>query len=584
MALQTNYMNAQPVQQGGLLAARQQRDANTWKQMLDVAKMDTQTAAGFGLGRLLSQWWNRYQEKKNDPNNQAWEAAKKQKGEYDSFDAQINDIAGQITGLQQANDAIDNPQPQYNLANDVQTVGQNLAAQGYQNPADEAFKAKSLPDMAFFDGVKKEKNNQQIESLKARQAELTQKRDAIGQMLAQSGILGATPQEQAMQQASVNNRYLSGLLNFQNAYADAQSRGDQAGMDAAHAGAMDWREQGRAAGIDPALLDERLNPQQVQEIMRQNEWGSVFNSMNSDDMYQLTFNRARANGMSFTEAKALAGDAAAKYQAQRVAAMSNATLKYGIGEDGALNAMGVQGIAQLAQISPETANALANMLPGMKDAYTKKTQQELLGLNHGYHQDDMVLGGKIDMAKEDQKHAHDEETKNNDVSRAIAKAQALVGVKLKGSQIEFEQRFLNGQALDLKGKDLIIYALTGKIGSSKDKGSSSGTSESEVKMSDLKTIAELRDKWNEEHSGQEWANPYEDIYEKKMEAANGYTDAPEDINNYNSVNKWATDVVQENRRQGYKYPPDALKKMIASVGGYGPQIAEEFEKDGIFNM
>ena len=475
MALQMNYMGAQQQQPNNGLAARQQKDAQTWKQMLDVAKMDEKTAAGFGLGRLLSQWWNRYQEKRNDPNNQAWEAANKQKGEYDSFDAQINDIAGQITGLQQANDAIDNPQPQYNLANDVQTVGQNLAAQGYQNPADEAFRAKSLPDMAFFDGVKKEKNNQQIEALKAKQAELTQKRDAIGQMLAQSGIFGLTPKEEAMQQAGVNNRYLTGLLNFQNAYADAQSRGDQAGMDAAHAGAMDWREQGRAAGINPALLDERITPDQIQNLIAQNEMDSVFNSITPDEMYQTAFNRARAGGASFRQAHAIAGETASRYQADRTAAMARSITNYGRGQDGALNAQGAVGLAMLGRENPEMANALANMLPGPKDTFKIGAQEKLMGTKDKYTKENMVLGGKIDMEKAAQKHAYDEETANNNLARAAKQMEIAMNVQAMGIQAQAQARASIAAALNLTGDARTRYITTGHIDAPKSAGSGKGS-------------------------------------------------------------------------------------------------------------
>lgn len=454
---------------------------------------------------------------------------------------------------------------------------------------------KQLVDSATLDGINKGINSAEYQKMAQEYAANEAALQQIQNQRLQSGLLGPTPQEQAMYQTELTNRYLTNLVGAKQAYQNAQVSQDEAGMANARLAGQKLREQGRAAGIDPALLSTDLTLDQARELQGQLEWQSVFNGMSADDYYQVQYNRYRDQGMGYTAAKRAAGNDAAQYQAQQAARSSDAIFKYGIDGNGALNARGMQALMHMVQTGGdsgrEMANIIANMLPGMKDAYSLNAQRTLMGDRQRNQQDNMRLGAGLDMKKADHKHALDEEAKNNDVGRAIAKAEGLAGVKLKGSQIEFKQRFLNGQAMNLKGEDLIRYALTGNIASQKSAGggksSDGGGSKPRFTVTEARGILKDFEEWKE-------ANPdkspsqyqHYNAVEDATEIINGYKDAPDDVDNSNSVYSWTQDVLQENgnRSPEEQLDEDQLYQVIAAVGGYGPQIAEQYKQNGVLKQ
>lgn len=448
---------------------------------------------------------------------------------------------------------------------------------------------KELVDSATLDGINKGINDAEYQKMAQEYAANEAQLQQIQNQFLQSGLLGPTPQEQAMYQSELTNRYLTNLVGAKQAYQNAQVSQDEAGMANASLAGQQLREQGRAAGIDPALLSTDLTLDQARELQGQLEWQSAFGGMSADDYYQVQYNRYRDQGMGYTAAKRAAGNDAAQYQAQQAARSSDAIFKYGLDGNGALNARGMQALMHMVQTGGdsgrEMANIIANMLPGMKDAYSLNAQRALMGDRQSYQQDNMRLGAGLDMEKADHKHALDEEAKNNDVGRAIAKAEGLAGVKLKGSQIEFKQRFLNGQAMGLTGEPLIRYALNGSIDQPKGKAGSNGSSsqsEGGMKISDANTIINQHNKWVEDHPDESpEASPFKDGYDNAVAAMNGQSEAPLDINDYNSVNVWATKICEENYKRGYPLTEAQLVDVISKVGGYGPQVAKELKEQGM---
>lgn len=445
---------------------------------------------------------------------------------------------------------------------------------------------KQLVDSATLDGINKGINGAEYQKMAQEYAANEAALQQIQNQRLQSGLLGPTPQEQAMYQSELTNRYLTNLVGAKQAYQNAQVSQDEAGMANASLAGQQLREQGRAAGIDPALLSTDLTLDQARELQGQLEWQSVFNGMSADDYYQVQYNRYRDQGMGYTAAKRAAGADAAQYQAQQAARSSDAIFKYGLDGNGALNARGMQALMHMVQTGGdsgrEMANIIANMLPGMKDAYSLNAQRALMGDKQGYQERNMALGHQYKVADKQLDFELDERKANNNVERAIAQAEGMLGVKAKGSQIEIQTRYLDGQKLGLEGNDLVMYALTGKVNAPKSNGAGGqdGQSAGGMKISDANTIINQYNKWNEEHDESEWPmNPYKDGYDKALEAMNGYSETPEDVNNSDSVYSWATSVLEQNAREGNKYTPEQLYKIIASVGGYGPQVAEEFKKD-----
>lgn len=76
----------------------------------------------------------------------------------------------------------------------------------------------------------------------------------------------------------------------------------------------------------------------------------------------------------------------------------------------------------------------------------------------------------------------------------------------------------------------------------------------------------------------EWANPYQDAGENATDDLNGRNNV--DIDNSDSVYSWATAVCEENARRGYPASEDELVQAISSIGGYGPQVAEQLKAEG----
>ena len=90
----------------------------------------------------------------------------------------------------------------------------------------------------------------------------------------------------------------------------------------------------------------------------------------------------------------------------------------------------------------------------------------------------------------------------------------------------------------------------------------------------------LADKWDSDHPDEKSANPYRDAADRAAASLNGQSSAPQNIDDYNSVYSFAQNVLEENYRRNYPASADDLYQAISSVGGFGPQVAEDLKQSG----
>lgn len=341
---------------------------------------------------------------------------------------------------------------------------------------------KQLVDSATLDGINKGINDAEYQKMAQEYAANEAALQQIQNQRLQSGLLGPTPQEQAMYQSELTNRYLTNLVGAKQAYQNAQVSQDEAGMANASLVGQQLREQGRAAGIDPALLSTDLTLDQARELQGQLEWQSVFNGMSADDYYQVQYNRYRDQGMGYTAAKRAAGADAAQYQAQQAARSSDAIFKYGLDGNGALNARGMQALMHMVQTGGdsgrEMANIIANMLPGMKDAYSLNAQRALMGDRQGYQERTMALGHQYKEAEADSAWKRGEAKANNDVQRALYQVEQMVGINAMSDEAKAVTRARIADYVGLTGDAKQRYITTGRMDAPKGSGNSgSGVSQ-----------------------------------------------------------------------------------------------------------
>nr|DAQ95390.1 MAG TPA: hypothetical protein [Bacteriophage sp.] len=108
-------------------------------------------------------------------------------------------------------------------------------------------------------------------------------------------------------------------------------------------------------------------------------------------------------------------------------------------------------------------------------------------------------------------------------------------------------------------------------------GSSGGRSGAQqgggLKPNEALNILKQAQMWDEDHPGEEWANPLADARDKALMSLNDYQRVDPDM--ADSVYSFGQSVLEENARQGHPYTKEQLRQIISSIGGYGPQVADD---------
>ena len=94
-----------------------------------------------------------------------------------------------------------------------------------------------------------------------------------------------------------------------------------------------------------------------------------------------------------------------------------------------------------------------------------------------------------------------------------------------------------------------------------------------LKPNEALNILKQAQMWDEDHPGEEWANPLADARDKALMSLNDYQRVDPDM--ADSVYSFGQSVLEENARQGHPYTKEQLRQIISSIGGYGPQVADD---------
>jgi len=366
---------------------------------------------------------------------------------------------------------------------------------------------------------------------------------------------------------------VNGLARAKQTYDAAQAAGNEQGMALAHQAAEQIRQQASNIGLDLGAYGGDRDAGAMVQALANNDARAMASLIDNDiapeQYYQQRYNEARQHGFSRRKAEGYAQAQTDKYQADRYARMQQAFFTYGLTDRGSINPFGVQLFGKMMQDNPETVGLYAKMFGLPVDDYKLGNQRLLLGdqnnyamqqntQKHQFNQQDITLKGQIE-----------------------ARIKLLEG-EIKKAQMtqDFNQkRILQSEKAQLENYYKAYYG-TGPKGS-KSGGGSGSVSGSGDKTSDAMNQIKAYWEWKKQNPDEpDWKNPFQDAYEKGQATLNRDNPEQVDPDDYDSVSHFAQNVLEENARQNYPYTGEQLANMIASVGGYGQQVAQEWADKG----
>ncbi|MCI6283594.1 hypothetical protein [Selenomonas sp.] len=366
---------------------------------------------------------------------------------------------------------------------------------------------------------------------------------------------------------------VNGLARAKQTYDAAQAAGNEQGMALAHQAAEQIRQQASNIGLDLGAYGGDRDAGAMVQALANNDARAMASLIDNDiapeQYYQQRYNEARQHGFSRRKAEGYAQTQTDKYQADRYARMQQAFFTYGLTDRGSINPFGVQLFGKMIQDNPETVGLYAKMFGLPVDDYKLGNQRLLLGdqnnyamqqntQKHQFNQQDITLKGQIE-----------------------ARIKLLEG-EIKKAQMtqDFNQkRILQSEKAQLENYYKAYYG-TGSKGS-KSGGDSGSVSGSGDKTSDAMNQIKAYWEWKKQNPDEpDWKNPFQDAYEKGQATLNRDNPEQVDPDDYDSVSHFAQNVLEENARQNYPYTGEQLANMIASVGGYGQQVAQEWADKG----
>lgn len=267
----------------------------------------------------------------------------------------------------------------------------------------------------LLDTRKKEEEEKVLQQLANNNTPPEEPEPIEGKQLVNQSIAPTIPQAMNPYQLEIQR----GLTAQKQAYANARTNEER---NNASSTAELLRAKGAAAGLDLSgygadvtLNDayKNLASQEARDIM-----GALqAYSMNSDQYYEDSYQQAIARGLSPRRAKQLAGTQARQYQANRVAYLTTVFGNYGVGEDGATNALGNQFLGMLAMENPPLANFYSNVYPNAKDTYKTATDIAREATKQGYALDLLKAGHEYDLKKMGEQFNYNQKAADADENR-----------------------------------------------------------------------------------------------------------------------------------------------------------------------
>ena len=191
-------------------------------------------------------------------------------------------------------------------------------------------------------------------------------------------MLGTSNQDaQAISQYANQRYFQKGLLGYKMDYDRAAAMGDEAGMQAAHQGALALQDLARENNVDITGFGSDANLQQAQERYNYNNFRHL-NEMNEDvdsgTFYRRQFEKYKQAGMSDKGADYYASQEAEQYQRNYIRKMKDELWANGF-TNGAFNPYGERLIDMIHDESPEALTAIATRLPGYLQEYAYQIGQ-----------------------------------------------------------------------------------------------------------------------------------------------------------------------------------------------------------------
>lgn len=357
---------------------------------------------------------------------------------------------------------------------------------------------------------------------------------------------------------------VNGLAQAKAQYDAAKAAGNEQGMALAHQAAEMLRQQAQSIGLDLGAYGGDADTQTMAQALANNDaraMASVIdNDMTPEQYYQQLYNQARNSGMGRKESEGYAQAHTERYQAERNARMQSAFYTYGLSGN-AITPYGMQILTKWAAgEDPQAFLGIVSKTFGLPiDEYKLGNQRTLLGDQNKYSIQQIGVKHQANMQEIGLK------------GQIQAKITQLDGqIKAALAQQQF------GYAQELQRQKFAAQAYLKSFGGGGGGSRGGGSKKGGWTISDAKNVVELYNKWNEDHPDEsESANPYADGKEKADAVLNDDNPVNVDPDDYNSVWHYAQNVVEQNYRDGYKYTDDDLAQIISSIGGYGPQVAEE---------
>jgi hypothetical protein len=394
----------------------------------------------------------------------------------------------------------------------------------------------------------------------------------------------------------VNRQIASGLLGAKTAWQDAFNKGDAQGMVNAQKAADSLRQQAASIGWDANGYGADVTLEQAAQNLANNDTRAIndlfYGMKRPGNYYQTSYDQYRDSGMSMNDAARNAQRDADNYQNENIDKLIDAYHMYGTDPRGAINQNGLRLLGMMAQqggISPsELVNFYAKMQASPKDNWNFENRLIEQENANNYALGRMDRSQQYNRENQERAFAQQEFMAKLNAKLGIDKMLAQVQIGQMSREMAFNfgvNKLMEAGVPEASARQLMAAQIAGiKTGAPSKSNGNSGSKSGEggMKISDANTIINQYRKWAEEHPDADpSANPFKDGYDEAVAAMNGYSDAPLDPDNADSVYSWATRICEENYRRGYPLNEAQLVEVISRAGGYGPQVAEDLKQKGM---
>lgn len=378
--------------------------------------------------------------------------------------------------------------------------------------------------------------------------------------------------------------FAAALIQAKQAYDIGKSQNNQQVMQTAAETANRIRNVAGQLGIDLTPYDSGRTLAQAQDaFMVDTNRGiqNIFrNDMTSDEYYEKLFSDLRHNGMSREQAQRIAAREAGQYQAQRLTRLNDALVQYGVDPlNHTINDYGVMILMRAQQEDPNAASGLARMYGLPADLASEVVQMNLANNNA---RNSLANA----MATNDQQYRLGRQQAQDD---AQLKAQfAAYKNQLERENIQY--RYDLAKQHGYSDQAAFEFATTGKIGSRKKGSTNSGNGRSQSSSTaDARAIIEMANKWDEDHPGQEWANPYRQdaanaeqaIHNAYDNTFSSYLDENGEITDAGTAYSAGTWLLENNAKNNYPATQQEMEAVIRKqIPRFADALIQQWRNDG----